>query len=440
MTEVNDTNMAMTMFTSAINLFDQIIDRIEAEEKYLAVRGYEIYFNPEAANNEWKRIGLYQERWEAEEKYLAVRLYRGFVNLARGNKDEAIEDFEEVERLRSTKNEDVQNAILALMVLKKEKGDYGGVVERHRTLRKFCPEVQRNWQYQFFMADTYISLKDDIKSACYYIDRAMSYDKDKTIGMDELNFALSVFAEGREYEKISDLYNRYRSIYSEYPPLLVYAADAYFKLKEWEKVIETYNKLTQFVKGDSLSYGPYVPLTINNDVVKEVEQLSQLSQLNLYLENAEFLKASEVAKLIPDSIWIVPDTTWDVEDLYSKARFHSYVAENYERAMGFYNTIIEIEPSADAYSGRAYCYRKAGRMEEAKRDYQKVLELESDSVTWNTPYAYYFLGEKSMAKKRAEELLDNDSLSFDDYCSASTFFETIGKERKAYKLLKKALK
>lgn len=406
---------------------------------------------------------------DMREIYVCGRWDRGLINLARGNKDEARKDFEEVERYGDIKTERVQSAILTMMGLLYEKGDYSSVMKRHISLRELCPEVQKNFQYQNFMSEIYIRMKD-VNSACNHIDAAMAYDrdsawmytqyfcnensglmdsaqvsvlarclvekfveKDKAIGMDELNLALVVFAEDGESEKIIDLYNRYRSIYSEYPPLLVYAADAYFKLEEWEKVIETYNKLTQFVKGDSLSYGPYIPLTINNDFMKCVEVLAQISQYNIFQESAEYLKAFEVSKSLPDSIW-------DVDLLCYMAAMNNSVDENYERAIELYNTAIGIEPSADAYSGRAYSCRKAGRMEEAKRDYQKVLELESDSATWNTPYAYYFLGEKSLAKKTAEKLLDSDSLTFVDYFEASLFYETIGKERKAYKLLKKALK
>lgn len=406
---------------------------------------------------------------DMREVYVCGRYDRGLVNLARGNKDEAIKDFEEVERFGDKKTGRVQFAILTLMDLYAEKGDYSSVVKRHFSLREFCPEVQKSFQYQIFMSEIYIRMKD-VNSACNHIDAAMAYDrdsawmatqyvwseesglmdsaqvslltrclaekfveKDKAIGMDELNLALVVFHEDRESEKIIDLYNRYRSTYSEYPPLLVYAADAYFNLGEWEKVIDTYNKLTQLVKDDSLSYGTYIPLTINNDHMKYVEVLAQISQYNIYQESAEYLKAFEVAKSLPDSIW-------DVDFLVYLGWLNRIVDENYERAIELCNMAIEIEPSADAYSGRAYCYGKVGGIEEAKRDYQRVLELESDSATWNTPYAYYFLGEKSLAKKTAEELLDNDSLSFYDYWEASSFYETIGKERKAYKLLKKALK
>lgn len=437
LTSQNDTNRAMEYFNKAINM----------------------------SNN----IYVYQKSDGRLDHYLSVRYYRGIVNKVRGNIDQAIEDLEVVSQLGTKQEDYVQYAILTLMDLLKEKGDFSGVVKKHHTLLSY-PKAQENFRYQIFMADTYLRL-NDIESACEHIDRAINYDrdsawlytnyyceknnalldsiqidmllkclaekfaeKDYVLGTDELNLALVNLEIAGRNEEIINLYNRQCPFYSDYPPLLLEATYSFLSIGEWGKVIDLYNVLVDVFKHDTITYGQYYGFTVTDNEVHNLYHYANVSNAMVLLNNKDYFGAYDILKAIPDSIL-------GADLLGFSASMNIAVDDNYNRALELYNILVDIEPSADAYSGRAMCYRKTGHLEDALNDYQKVIELELDSVTWNTPYAYYYLGEKHIAKKIAKNLLSSDSLSFLDYYEASLFYdETMGRERKAYLLLKKALK
>lgn len=434
--EKNDTNNALRQFDEAIDLSKRIV-----------LRG-------------------------RENDYMAARYYRGALNDARGDTARTREDFEEVVRLGNVKEESVQYVIQRLMTLYYLQGDYKNVVKKHLILTAGCPAVQDNFTYQIFMAQTQL-MRRDIGAACDHLGLAMDYDMDSTmlyalyycdlntgildssnvsalllclseqlanktvvLPMDALNLALNELLIDGQLDNLLTMCETQRSFYSDYPPFLYYQTYAYVCTDESEKAVESYNKLSSLFKYDSFTYGEYFPITIDTLGMKELNNYVQLAKAALCINRGEYVESYNILKELPDSLDINIS-----EDLLNYAAFFNYaIGGDYYRAIKQYNIIIESEPSADMYASRGYCYYKIAQANIAQQDFEQVLRLESDSATWNTPTAYYYLNNVSMAKRIAKQLLSKDNLTFDDYYYASLFYETIGKERKSFKLFKKAIK
>lgn len=434
--KINDTNRALMKFDQAINLSKRIVLR------------------------------------DKEDDYLSARYYRGVLNDAIGNTARAREDFEEVARLGNVKYDYVQYAIQRLMSLYYLQKDYDNVVKKHRLLTAGCPEAQNNRDYQLFMAQTQL-IRRDIGEACDHLERAMCYDMDtallcalyycdSNLGMldssnveqlvicmaerladkdmilteDVLNFALEILGLSSQFDKLLVLCEKQKTFYADYPPFLYYQTFAYLYNDELEKTIETYGKLSDLFKYDSFSYGNNYPIIIDTTGMEELGRYVQLAKATLFIYDGNYLESYNILKELPESFDINMS-----DDLLCYAAFFNYaMGGDYMRAIKQYNIIIESDPSADIYLSRGYCYYKIASTNAAKQDFEQVLLLESDSATWNTPSAFYYLGNDSMAKKVARQLMSKDTLSSDEYYNASWFYNAIGKERKAFRLLKKALK
>ena len=407
-----------------------------------------------------------------ENDYLAARYYRGALNDARGDTARTREDFEEVIRLGNVKDESVQYVIQRLMTLYYMQGDYNNVVKKHSILTVGSPEVQDNFTYQIFMAQTQL-MRRDIGAACDHLGLAMDYDMDSTLlyvlyycdfstgildtsnvsallrclaeqlasktvvlPMDALNLALNELLIDGQFDDLLAMCETQKSFYSDYPPFYYYQTYAYVCTDEFEKAVKSYNKLLNLFKYDSFAYGEYCQITIDTLGMKKLENYVQLGKAALCINKGEYLESYDILKELPDSLDIIIS-----EDLLNYAAFFNYaIGGDYNRAIKQYSIIIESAPSADIYLSRGYCYYKIAQTDMAKQDFEQVLRLESDSATWNTPTAYYYLNNVSMAKKIAKQLLSKDELSFEDYWSASLFYETIGNERKSFRLFKKAIK
>lgn len=415
-----------------------------------------------------KRIMLYGR----ENDYLAARYYRGALNDARGDTARTREDFEEVMRLGNVKDESVQYVIQRLMTLYYLQGDYNNVVKKHSILTTGSPEVQDNFTYQIFMAQTQLRRRD-IGAACEHLGLAMDYDMDSTLlyvlyycdssigildssnvsallrcladqlasktvvlPMDALNLALNELLIDGKFDKLLAMCEFQRSFYSDYPPFFFYQTYAYVFTDETKKAIESYDKLSSLFKYDSFTYGEYFPITIDTLGMEELRKYVQLAKASLCINTGKFLESYSILNEFSESF----DINMSNDLLYYAAFFNHTIGGDYNRAIKQYNIIIESEPSADMYLSRGYCYHKITRFERAKQDFEQVLMLESDSATWNTPFAYYYLGNVSMAKKTAKKIMSKDTLTFFDYINASLFYEELGKERKAIKYFKEAMK
>lgn len=401
--------------------------------------------------------------WDMREVYTVARFDRACIYQNRGMLDGAITDFEEVVARRQNDSM-VSEALLSLMTLHYQRQNYKAAHVDYVRLKSSSPQTINNATWQIFMSDNDLKL-GLVSEACDHLDDAMNLDrdsawlylaycwqedsvratqlinawadilanKDRIISLDELNLILSSFSERKRYDEIVQLYKKRKVFYSDYAPLLLCASDAYVEAQELEKAIDVYHMFKKNYNPIDNSFGEYYPYTIDEDVVENMNNTILLCKAVLYLRSNSFDSALVILNTLPDSILN--------EDILPICILLNNVYKNYDKALLQSNWYIALSHSSDAYSLRGDTYRNKSLLEEANKDYQKVVDLEADSiVTWNTALAYYYLGEKKKSQKIAKELLSSDSLSFDDYWMASLFYETIGKERKAVKYFKEALK
>lgn len=401
--------------------------------------------------------------WDMREVYTTARFDRACIYLNRGMLDSAITDFEEVVAQRQNDSM-VTEALLSLMTLHYQRQNYKAAHVDYVWLKSSSPQTINNATWQIFMSDNDLKL-GLVSEACDHLDDAMNLDrdsawlyleycwqedsvratqlinawadiladKDRIISLDELNLILSSFFESKRYDEIVKLYEERKAFYSDYAPLLLFASNAYVAAQELEKAIDVYGEFTKYFNPVDNSFGEYFPYTIDEDVVAITNNTILLCKAILCLGSNSFDSALVILNTLPDSILN--------EDILPICIFLNNVYKNYDKALLQSNWYIALSHSSDAYSLRGDTYRNKSLLEEANKDYQKVVDLEADSiVTWNSAEAYYYLGEKRKAKKIAKELLSSETLSFDDYWMASLFYETIGKERKAIKYFKEAMK
>lgn len=401
--------------------------------------------------------------WDMREVYTTARFDRACIYQNRGMLDGAITDFEEVVARRQNDSM-VTEALLSLMTLHYQRQNYKAAHVDYVRLKSSSPQTINNATWQIFMSDNDLKL-GLVSEACDHLDDAMDLDrdsawlylaycwqedsvratqlinawadiladKDRIISLDELNLLLGSFSERKRYDEIVQLYKKRKAFYSDYAPLLLCASNAYVEAQELEKAIDVYHMFKKNYNPIDNYFGEYYPYTIDEEVVENMNNTILLCKAVLYLRSNSFDSALVILNTLPDSILN--------EDILPICIFLNNVYKNYDKALLQSNWYIALSHSSDAYSLRGDTYRNKSLLEEANKDYQKVVDLEADSIiTWNSAEAYYYLGEKRKAKKIAKELLSSDTLSFDDYWMASLFYETVGKERKAIKYFKEAMK
>ena len=401
--------------------------------------------------------------WDMREVYTTARFDRACIYQNRGMLDGAITDFEEVVARRQNDSM-VTEALLSLMTLHYQRQNYKAAHVDYVRLKSSSPQTINNATWQIFMSDNDLKL-GLVSEACDHLDDAMDLDrdsawlylaycwqedsvratqlinawadllvdKDGNISQDELNIVLISFSERKKYNELVDLYEKRKAFYSDYAPLLLWASYAYADAQELEKAIDIYHVFTKNFNPADNTFGEYYPYTIDEGVVENMNNNTLLCKAILCLRSNSFDSALVILNTLPDSILD--------EDILPICIFLNNVYKNYDKALLQSNWYIALSHSSDAYSFRGDTYRNKSLLEEANKDYQKVVDLEADSIiTWNSAEAYYYLGEKRKAKKIAKELLSSDTLSFDDYWMASLFYETVGKERKAIKYFKEAMK
>lgn len=432
--ERQDTNLAMEHINTAINIIKGFPRHIRMDGEMLAV-------------------------------YTTARYYRAGIWTDWGELDSAIVDFAEVVGRRGHCEDIlVQKSLLSLITLHYQKQNYDKAHFAYEKLLPCFSHELNNATWQIFMSDNDLKL-GLVSKACDHLDDAMNLDrdsawlylaycwqedsvratqlintwadilanKDRIISLDELNLILSSFSERKRYDEIVQLYKKRKVFYSDYAPLLLCASDAYVEAQELEKAIDVYHMFKKNYNPIDNSFGEYYPYTIDEEVVENMNNTILLCKAVLYLRSNSFDSALVILNTLPDSILN--------EDILPICIFLNNVYKNYDKALLQSNWYIALSHSSDAYSLRGDTYRNKSLLEEANKDYQKVVDLEADSiVTWNSAEAYYYLGEKRKAKKIAKELLSSETLSFDDYWMASLFYETIGKERNSIKFFKEAMK
>lgn len=414
----------------------------------------------------WRRRPSYN-RWEwwgdildMRDVYTTARYYRACVYLSRGDTSDAIKELDVVIK---EKGQIGLSAYLLRMELNHELKNYQLIRKDYRQLAISYPELIKNAEIQAIMTEAEMNM-GSVDRACSHLDSAMKYNsdyawmylkywkqrdsvqaipfldafadriakRDSISFPDELNLVLESFRAREKYEELIELYNRQKSIYSTYAPLYLYASIGYLGTGDMKNTVETYQKFKETFNPMDTSLGTYYAYTFDSLTIESMDNYVQWCQAVIHIENADFDDAIAIINNLPDTIL-------DKDICLPFAITTNAKKGDYDIALRQSNRLVEMDPSADSYTSRGWVYYRRGEKDLAKADFQKVLVLESDSVTWNTAGAYLCLGDRRNAKRTARKLLSADSLSFEDYWLASLFYESIGNERKAIKYIKQAL-
>ena len=111
---------------------------------------------------------------------------------------------------------------------------------------------------------------------------------------------------------------------------------------------------------------------------------------------------------------------------YIYAYCHELMGDDVE-AMAYYNKYIEKDDStAYIYLKRGKLYLKAGDKESAMRDFERVLELETESDSSNYFYALHFLGRNEEAIQVLNSVVDNALYDPNSYYTAACLYALMG--------------
>ncbi len=122
-------------------------------------------------------------------------------------------------------------------------------------------------------------------------------------------------------------------------------------------------------------------------------------------------------------------------------------ARRYDDAIEDYNTATVLAPSLAEYPylliRRGDAYRLAGRKDDADKDYERVLQVEKDSLltsgSW-TPFAYSGLGNAEKAIETIHYILANDTTDVSGILyNAACIYARLGKADEAVQFLKDAV-
>lgn len=122
-------------------------------------------------------------------------------------------------------------------------------------------------------------------------------------------------------------------------------------------------------------------------------------------------------------------------------------AKRYSDAIEDYNMVEVLEPNMGdvpyLLMKRGDAYRLTGKGEQARKDYERLLEVEKDSVlnsnSW-TPFAYSGLGNAEKAIETMQHILANDTTDVSgNLYNAACVYGRIGRNAEALKYLAEAL-
>ena len=125
---------------------------------------------------------------------------------------------------------------------------------------------------------------------------------------------------------------------------------------------------------------------------------------------------------------------------YYRRGFYKDNTNDVDGAIEDYSMSIVFEPMyAYAYLGRADMYQLKGEQMLAKKDYEKVIEL--DTVPENSScaqYAFLALAQKEKAINFMNRIIEADSLDAGNYYDAACIYSRMGENQKALEYLKKS--
>ncbi len=163
----------------------------------------------------------------------------------------------------------------------------------------------------------------------------------------------------------------------------------------------------------------------------DLEYIMERADINFYLGNTD-AAVSDMGIVIKESPTYFGG--------YYRRGFYLDNMKHYEEAIEDYTTSIVLNPTfAYAYMGRADMYKHLGENALARKDYQKVLELDTvPSLNTCAQYAYEGLGQKEKAKEFNARILEKFPDASAVYYDAACMYSRMGEYEQSLEYLRMA--
>ena len=227
-----------------------------------------------------------------------------------------------------------------------------------------------------------------------------------------------LFVDDEAYNEAIEYYEKSKSINSN-ALILKNLAQCYFKTGDYEQALNLVNSSLDVSEEFAGS------ITLKADILSLLGRLDECLKerdkyVSIYPENAEAYLIRGID--------------------YMKSRKFRNAIEDFNTAAllseEYKNVPVAIFLKGDAYS-------KLGNNDEAKKHYEKVIELEKDSVliaSSYTPLAYAGLGNAEKAIETMKYVMDNDTTHIAEVLyNASCIYARLGMKEEAVKYLKKTV-
>jgi len=193
-----------------------------------------------------------------------------------------------------------------------------------------------------------------------------------------------------------------------------------------ERIANCYDEMGNYE--DALSY-------LDNALNIEPENLSVLSlKANTLYEIGKIDDAIVQWNAILDKN---PDYGWG----YYRRGWFKEINEDIEGAIDDYSISLTLDPKYTySYVSRAKMYDKLGKKEQAKADYEKVIEIENKPENYNViHYAYYGLGKIEKAIEAMDSIIKLNKDDPGTYYDAACLYSLMNRSTEALEYLEKCL-
>ena len=294
--------------------------------------------------------------------------------------------------------------------------------------------------YNYFQRGYTFGENEQYNEALASYLKAEELDKDKSLAKSQAlynNMAVN-FENLEQNEKAVEYYTKEIAISSDYS-FLPYRnlADIYVQLGDYDRAREIYDKLISVDDKNAQNYAVRAQFFMTNvdNYLSSISDLSKAIELEIDNPNFYFTRAQSYFKIkdfknaiydFEKALELNPEIT-NSEYIYSEiAKCYAGIGD-FEKALEYYNSEINLAENALAFSERAVFYDfYLNDFEKANLDFEKAIELAPNTNNIILQYLNFLHSNKKYEQaleisKKAREIEPKDPQS--DYVSASIYME-----------------